>query len=390
MDSDRKNLSDLKVAVIGMYPENFFNPIAGEIKKNGTSIDLISLSNDSIIDMDGSYNNVYKGLTKSMTLSKIGKIIPGLFRRKFWSYFFSKSSLSDKVKMLFYLQFFPSFEQYDIINVQYNVIPHPILKLFPKHAKLIASFWGSDIYRLKGKYLEKQKELIDRANVVTVHHEEMKELFDQKYPNFEGEVVQCLIPLEPELFGHIDKEKSTPDKIGVSIGYNTNPSFRHIELINLISNLDEEIKDKIRIIVFTTYGGSEKYTEEVNDALVNSGCDYIVYKDKCSLPELAKRRKDMNILLHIPMSDAFSGTVSEVLYSGNLVIAGSWLPYSSYEKQGVYFEKVNDLEEVENVLIGAIENFDEVKKKCEENPQKVIDTLDYSGNMDKWTSLFKI
>ncbi len=60
-------------------------------------------------------------------------------------------------------------------------------------------------------------------------------------------------------------------------------------------------------------------------------------------------------------SDALSQSVSEVLYADNLLISATWLPYSPYRLEKIYFYET-DFAELSETVSYAVKNYEIIKK----------------------------
>ena len=100
-------------------------------------------------------------------------------------------------------------------------------------------------------------------------------------------------------------------------------------------------------------------------------------------------KKNIDIFIITPNIDGFSASISEALYSGGIVITGRWLPYSRYDAHAVYIEWVDHLEEIGSALKSILNDIEGCRRKTLGNKEKVLEVLDYKGNLEKWVQLFE-
>ena len=103
---------------------------------------------------------------------------------------------------------------------------------------------------------------------------------------------------------------------------------------------------------------NEAYYKELQCALENCGIEYLIIDKKLSLDEIAILRQATDIFIHAQITDAFSATVREVIYSNAILINPNWIHYDEFDAHGVEYLQYSEFCEitqiVENVLNGKI------------------------------------
>lgn len=56
-------------------------------------------------------------------------------------------------------------------------------------------------------------------------------------------------------------------------------------------------------------------------------------------------------MIHVRIRDALSGMMTEVLYTGNTLIAGGWLPFVILRRNQIYFEEFEKFENLPSKLV---------------------------------------
>jgi len=95
-----------------------------------------------------------------------------------------------------------------------------------------------------------------------------------------------------------------------------------------------------------------------------------------------------DVLVQMPVSDALSAAMTEVLYAGNLVIAGSWLPYGILRRHGINYTEVTDFSELPKTLEFLIQNLDKSKLEITDNTSNIQKFLSIERTSREWISLF--
>ena len=289
------------------------------------------------------------------------------------------------------------FNKADIVNIHYvekSYVQYS-KELKKRSAKLMVTFWGSDFLRADRARRSKYIPLLTACDEISMV-EGIQEKFKQYYKQFEKKVrtsffgLSQLDVIKNVNVSDIQRFKSkynlTKEAIFITIGYNASPAQQHLLLIDKLSNLNDVLKTKIHILVPLTYGGDDVYKKQINKRLNDSHINYTLFTSFLSETELACLSKTSIITLNIQQTDAFSGSISESIFAGNVVLVGDWLPYDVYKKWGVKIFKI-DLNNLESKLIDVIENFDAYVEKVNGNSNKVYYKLSWESLLPDWQKL---
>ena len=94
-----------------------------------------------------------------------------------------------------------------------------------------------------------------------------------------------------------------------------------------------------------------------------------------------------DIMLHVQTTDQLSSTMLEEMYAGSIVIAGSWLPYKSLRKKGVYFIDVDTISDIISVLSDVVTNIEQYKEKCRDNAKIIWKYSSWDELAPRWRAL---
>ena len=73
---------------------------------------------------------------------------------------------------------------------------------------------------------------------------------------------------------------------------------------------------------------------------------------------MAKLSLATDIYLQLRFTDALSASMQEQIYSGSIIIQGSWLEYDELDGVGLPILKINRMEELPERLKESIDNYD--------------------------------
>ena len=236
--------------------------------------------------------------------------------------------------------------------------------------KLIISFWGTDILCPPEKEFKAQKKCVPYADLITVTVEHSKDVFRQKFGTeydhiltfgrFAGGGLQGIHDFaSKKTIEECRKEFHVPDgKLCVVCGYNANPSQHQDIICNEISFISEDIRNKMHLIIPLQYGRtSDKYIDDVKAAAEKCGCSYEILEEYVPFERNSIMCLATDIYINLRDTDAFSNAMKEQIYSGSLMIQGSWLVYEELEQIGAPVIKIDALEDLHTVLAQTVKAY---------------------------------
>jgi hypothetical protein len=138
-----------------------------------------------------------------------------------------------------------------------------------------------------------------------------------------------------------------------------------------------------------SYTASEGHTRAVELAARAAGLDFRMFTRYLGWPELAAFRCATDLMIHLPASDALSGTVLEVLYAGNPVITAGWLPYSPYRRARLPLLTVDDFSELPGLLAGIWKRRDALKAEAEASRPRIREHFFPHATLPGWVRLYQ-
>ncbi len=291
-------------------------------------------------------------------------------------------------------------EKIDILDIQSP--PHSIqAKILEKAAKkyggkTVVTFWGSDILTINQADADRMKGLMDCSDYINIGTNHMQEKLQSFYGNqyddkcvFIGfgspafESIKNVTMSAKECKEYFGLEG---DLITVEIGYNGRREQQHIPVIESLSELDEETKGRLQLVIHLGYGGDASYGAEIEEALKKSGIKYRVLTNSYDLDDIAILRRGTDIMLHAQLSDGLSGSIREAVYAGSVLVNPSWLEYTRFDEEGVEYIKYDGFEELPGIIRGIVR--DEISVDREKNKKLLYEGYSWEFVRNKWMDVF--
>jgi len=298
-------------------------------------------------------------------------------------------------------------ENYDVYHFHY-LAPEFLtpLKFIKKDKRVLFTFWGSDLYQVEGveNYI-KQLEAFKRADIITINTVEMKETFLTKFGRmFESKIRYADFGLNEKKLDLINtknnqqtisdfkkKNSIAEDKIVIVIGYSGSSKQRHIEILRILDELDKNILRKFFAIIPMTYGlqfEDKNYLQKVKEECNKVGFNYKIITEFMPQEDLMELIISGQIKLNLRDTDAINAGMLESLFAGSIVVNGSWLPYGKLRRLGIYYEEIDSLDDLKNLIPYLIENFEKVKNKTINNPTLISNNFSYSSAINDWIKVY--
>lgn len=290
----------------------------------------------------------------------------------------------------------------DVCHIHYVHISSCLLyRIFKMNfKKLILSYWGDDILIPTAKDIEAQKKCFPYADAITVTVENSKSTFLNRFEGqyadklmiarFAGGGVQGIHDFaEKKTIQECRHEFNVPDgKLCLVCGYNADPSQHQDIICNEVALMGEGAKNKVHLIIPLQYGRiSEKYIEDVKDAAQKCGCSYEILEEYVPFERNSVMCLATDIYLNLRDSDAFSNAMKEQMYSGSVMIQGSWLKYKELDDCNAPVVKINSLNELHTVLEDLV-NKTEIKENIELF-SPIFDIFSIPSARKSWDKVFE-
>lgn len=298
-------------------------------------------------------------------------------------------------------------DKYDIVDFQsfptsqYGLADYCI----SQNKEFIISFWGSDAMLADNEELHEMKRYLDYSKAIKLNEKIGKKLCDY-YNNFSLDytnkftgTIKGITNGNKDIFllnslteEDVNKLKRLfcnegKNKLLVTIGYNGIPMQNQDKVINLLSTLPTEVKNKIHIILPMTYNTPPEHLFLVKSLACKTGVTYTILEKFLSNKEVCVLRKITDIFIMMEDIDGFSGSVRSHVYCQNVCLIGDWLDYPM-EKEGVFYLKVN-WDNLYNKFIEVISHYEDFHEKCLLNKEKMLPFMAWDKYIDLMCYLYK-
>ena len=242
------------------------------------------------------------------------------------------------------------------------------LRLVNRHATLIWSFWGSDLFRAPQKQIAWLKRLIEPSVICTAASLSLCDRFQEI---FHPQDSACrFIDFGNATFPFLRKSKASAPlsfrkefalsetKITVAIGYNGSVAQQHGKVIEALGRLPEALKESVQLFLHWGYGGLDaSYLDEVRARVEASRIPYVICQDFMSPERIARLRCSIDIYINAQTTDAMSSSVLEYLLAGTQLVSGAWLKYPELAEWGVPYETFDDFLALTEVMTRVLTDF---------------------------------
>ena len=289
---------------------------------------------------------------------------------------------------------------YDVISVHCATVTNTPTFLLKLGTKVITTIWGSEFLRATDKKRIRNQFIYDKSDFITFNNPLTRSKFLDYYHRYEEKAKILRFGIEAfDRILEIHSSYSLPcikqqlgfdtDKIIACIGYNAGIAQQHEAIINSLTFLGEQDKDKIQLVILFTYGLEKKaYKEKIITLLENSGISYKLLLSFMSMEDMAKLRLACDVVINAQTTDSLSASVQEHLLVGSRILVGSWLPYAilkEIDKGMIQFDSFNDLPFKLSSVIGLGRD-----KLYQRKINKELYTLSsWNTNIGEWRKLFQ-
>lgn len=270
-----------------------------------------------------------------------------------------------------------------------------------KTKRLNLNIGGSDFYRAGKTERDYKKKLIECADQVIGQTTDTVKNFELYYNDVVAGKL-CCFPYGIEVLDFINLNKEQDknnlkrkyhiplNKIVITCGHNANQAHQHMEMIEALNQLTAKIKKQIVCVFPMAYPqGCDEYINFIDSSLKETGLEYVILKDFMDFQGMAEYALISDIMIHVQITDQLSSSMLEEMYAGSIVIAGSWLPYKSLHKMGVYFLDVDSISDVTAVLEDAVANIEVYKEKCKGNRDLIWKYSSWDEVASQWHALWE-
>jgi hypothetical protein len=274
-----------------------------------------------------------------------------------------------------------------------------LLSVLPVGAKTVLSIWGSDLMRIAGTsdYVD-QLAACNRADVITVSSLEIREILLSKFGRHLAPKVRLAL-LGATLLDEVDRCRGQraaflegfglpEDSITVCIGNSASRGNQHIEVVRQLARLGPSHTRRVCLLFPLSHRPHATYVAELRALAATVPFRSIFLDRKMTNREVAGLRCGTDVLIHVPISDAFSAAMLESIYAGSLVITGAWLPYSRLRASRIHFHELHQLDELPGLLARVIDSIDAERRNSMPNPARIRELVHPTRTVDAWVAIY--
>lgn len=294
---------------------------------------------------------------------------------------------------------------YDIIQCHW-IIPQLVLtRDIHKHCnKLFATFWGGELCNFKilnsNKTYKKNLDKFVQEIDYIINSKSFKSTIQNLYPqltekHIEGYLGSAAVEELYKLMEIEDKAMSKeimsiePNKKVILIGYSGKSLHQHIPIINELTTR-EDLKRELHLLAPMTRGANNKYCDDVQKALDNSGYSYTLLRNRFLMDEeVARLRNITDITLQFSTTDGFSRSIIECLCAKSVLIYGNWLNYEPHLINNNFkAHSVSSIKEGIDKLTNIIRDFEQYKEEIEKNSVNGKSKHTWSACIKDWINAY--
>lgn len=260
--------------------------------------------------------------------------------------------------------------------------------------------WGSDFYRISDKKRNKMNKLFDKCDSIIISNPKMSSEFSNYYENRFLQKIRNvgfgigkldLIENVSTIFSKRDLKNSLnlpEDKLIITIGYNGLEAQQHLLVLEALTKIPKYLLNDLFIIIPFGYGGNKTYKNSIINKIEDLGVQYIIFDSFISDEDVAKIRICTDFVINAQTTDAASASLQEHLYSGNILLAGNWLPYDYFLDIGIKlwtFEKSELNEKIKDILV----NFSSYSNQVVNNREYIKNLSSWNSRIVQWINVFE-
>jgi hypothetical protein len=267
--------------------------------------------------------------------------------------------------------------------------------------KMILTYWGSDLFRITHR--PENLSLLDKASKITFMTMSLLDRFNSIYGRqysgkseiidfgvFGYDYIDLAEKDQTGLLSYGNELGIKKNKLCIAIGYNGSSGQQHIRIINSISEMSNELKDKLHLVVHFGYNQDhEDYRREVVRNLEQSGFSWTLLDDFLDEMSVARLRCIVDVLIHAQVTDALSASMLEYIYAGATVINGDWLSYRELEKSGVHYISFHDFDELATIVHQIVLGHDDHSEELSSNRDILYRLNSWDAVKPAWVRIYE-
>jgi hypothetical protein len=275
-----------------------------------------------------------------------------------------------------------------------------LLSVLPASAKIVLSIWGSDLMRSAGPsdYVD-QLAACNRANLITVTSLEIREILLSKFGRHLAPKVRFAL-LGVTLLDEVDRCRGQraaflrsvglrADGVSICVGNNASRGNQHVEVVKQLARLGPRQADRVQVIVPLGYRQPhDTYVAELQAVAEKLRVRCVFLERRLSDQEVGMLRCASDVMIHVPISDAFSAAMLESLYAGGVLVTGAWLPFSRLRAASVHFHELHRFDDLPALLGRLIDGIEGERQRATANAARIRELVHPSQTFRRWVAIY--
>ncbi len=261
---------------------------------------------------------------------------------------------------------FVSGKHFDFVSIQYIKPEYFFLvNYFKKYASyLVLTPWGSDVYWAKGINNFLVKKIFNSADYITGPDDRFTRDFTKIFNVPLNKIVHCDLGVAPIDYIIDHKAQISSDEakrqLGaannyvITCGYKAMKIHRHLEMIEAIHKVKNQLPSNLILFFPLTYPHDEKYIDDIRKKVKEYNINAVIFDQFLDIPRLFLLRQATDLFIHIQPTDASSGTLYEYILCEKKILNGAWLEYPDIEINGAKpYYLLDSLENLGEAIVSA-------------------------------------
>jgi glycosyltransferase involved in cell wall biosynthesis len=290
-------------------------------------------------------------------------------------------------------------EAYDIIDIHFF---SPAYDRFIREAKkrgkkVKITLWGSDFYKSDPTRREQQREAYQLVDIIQTETRQVADDFIAVYPEFADRIRTAHFGIQFEVIDALLRSGNQeyyrqelgipPERTILTCGTNGSEGHQHIRMLESIEKLAPGLREQLYLIIPMMYGGDKAYIERVRAKAEEVGTPFMILTSFLTIREMCKYRIASDITMTIQVTDSLSSAIQEHIYTGEILMAGDWLPYEVLNDYQVYYLTAS-LDSLDDVLADSIQNLASYLEKCSGNRERISNFSSWDHALTDWLNIY--
>lgn len=267
-----------------------------------------------------------------------------------------------------------------------------------RNKKYTITYWGSDLLRASKNEIGKQLGSMDNSSLVRAITAEIYEKL--KSLSIKTKISLCIFGVHGvDLINDLVSNRIKPeinqlpkilqqellDKVKIIvIGNNGSESQNHLLVFDALKNYSDILhKHNILLVIPLGYSASNKYKILINNKLKEIGLKFVLIDEYLPDNHFSSLTCLTDIYITTQESDAYSFYLQEQLASGSIVLFGEWLPYKRLVEEGVQAYEIS-FENIGEILLKILNDFDYYKQKSDINIKLIRNASSWENRKHSW------